>query len=67
MYVFPVIPVIFIAALAFLGDRAMEYALIQKEATLSVVIVFVLTILVIVLLVYLQRRQNGKGEKERDG
>jgi hypothetical protein len=48
--VFPLIPVLIIAALAFLGDRAMEYSLLQKEATLSVIIVSLLTLLVLVLL-----------------
>jgi hypothetical protein len=34
-WVFPLIPVLIIAALAFLGDRAIEYSLIQREATLA--------------------------------
>ena len=51
-----------IAALAFLGDRAMEYWLIRREATLAVVIVGLLTLLVLVLLIYLQRKhKNRKG------
>ncbi|MGA2227924.1 MAG: hypothetical protein ABSG91_20585 [Syntrophobacteraceae bacterium] len=62
MFVFPVIPILIIAALAFLGDRAMEYSLIQREATLAVVIVGLLTLLVLVLLIYLQRKhKNRKG------
>ena len=58
VFVFPVIPVLIIAALAFLGDRAMEYYLIQKEATLAVVIVGLLTLLV--LLIYLQRKYRSR-------
>ena len=62
LYVFPLIPIVIIAALAFLGDRAMEYALIRREATLSVIIVSLLTLLVLVLLIYLQRKhKNRKG------
>jgi hypothetical protein len=62
VFVFPVIPILIIAALAFLGDRAMEYSLIQREATLAVVIVGLLTLLVLVLLIYLQRKhKNRKG------
>jgi len=62
LWVFPLIPIAIIAALAFLGDRAMEYSLIQKEATLMIVIVGLLTLLVLVLLIYLQRKlKNRKG------
>jgi heme/copper-type cytochrome/quinol oxidase subunit 2 len=62
LYVFPLIPVVIIGALAFLGDRAMEYSLIQKEAALMVVIVCLLTLLVLVLLIFLNfRRKNRKG------
>jgi len=65
VYVFPLIPIVIIAALAFLGDRAMEYALIRREATLSVIIVSLLTLLVLVLLIYLQRKyKNRKGGRE---
>ena len=60
MYVFPLIPIVIIAALAFLGDRAMEYALIRREATLSVIIVSLLTLLALVLLSYLQRKHRNK-------
>jgi heme/copper-type cytochrome/quinol oxidase subunit 2 len=60
IWVFPFIPVFIIAALAFLGDRAMEYSLIQREATLSVIIVSLLTLLVLVLLIYLQRKHRNK-------
>ena len=61
-WVFPLIPIVIIAALAFLGDRAMEYSLIQKEATLTVIIVSLLTLLVLVLLIYLQpKHKNRKG------
>lgn len=63
LYVFPLIPILIIAALAFLGDRAMEYSLIQKEATLAVIIVSLLTLQVFVLLIYLQRKhKTRKGE-----
>ena len=66
MYVFPFIPIAIIAALAFLGDRVMEYALIRREATLLVVIVCLLTLLVLVLLIYLQRKhKNRKGGCEK--
>jgi heme/copper-type cytochrome/quinol oxidase subunit 2 len=66
VFVFPVIPILIIAALAFLGDRAMEYSLIQKEATLAVVIVGFLTLLVLVLLICLQRKhRNRKGGPEK--
>ncbi len=62
LYVFPLIPIAIIAALAFLYDRAMEYSLIQREAALMVVIVSLLTLLVLVLLIYLQRKnRNRKG------
>jgi glucan phosphoethanolaminetransferase (alkaline phosphatase superfamily) len=62
LYVFPFIPIAIIAALAFLWDRSMEYSLIQKEATLAVIIVSLLTLLVLVLLIYLQRKnKNRKG------
>ncbi|MGA2404567.1 MAG: hypothetical protein ABSG91_23160 [Syntrophobacteraceae bacterium] len=60
LYVFPLIPIFIIAALAFLGDRAMEYSLIQKEATLTVIIVSLLTLLVLVLLIYLQRKHRSR-------
>ena len=51
-----------IAALAFLGDRAMEYWTLQREATLAVIIVSLLTLLVLVLLIFLNcRRKNRKG------
>lgn len=61
-YVFPFIPIAIIAALAFLGDRVMEYSLIQREATLIVIIVCLLTLLVFVLLIFLNfRRKNRKG------
>ena len=66
LYVFPFIPIAIIAALAFLGDRAMEYWLIQREATLVVIIVSLLTLLVLVLLIYLQRKHHKrKGGLER--
>jgi heme/copper-type cytochrome/quinol oxidase subunit 2 len=40
----------------------MEYSLMQKEATLAVIIVSLLTLLVLVLLIYLQRKhKNRKG------
>jgi heme/copper-type cytochrome/quinol oxidase subunit 2 len=66
LYVFPLIPIMIIAALAFLGDRAMEYSLIRREATLAVVIVGLLTLLVLVLLIYLQRKhKNRKGGPEK--
>ena len=66
LYVFPLIPIMIIAALAFLGDRAMEYSLIRREATLAVVIVGLLTLLVLVLLIYLQRKhKNSKGGPEK--
>ena len=66
LWVFPLIPIVIIAALAFLGDRAMEYSLIQKEATLMVVIVGLLTLLALVLLIYLQRKlKNRKGGLEK--
>ena len=62
VYVFPFIPIAIIAALIFLTDRAMEYRLIQQEATLVVIIVCVLSLLVLVLLIYLQRKyKNRKG------
>ncbi len=38
----------------------MEYSLLQKEATLAVIIVSLLTLLVLVLLVYLQRKHRNK-------
>jgi uncharacterized membrane protein YhaH (DUF805 family) len=61
-WVFPLIPIAIIAALVFLGDRAMEYSLIQKKATSAVIIVCVLSLLVLVLLIYLQRKhKNRKG------
>ena len=60
LWVFPLIPIAIIAALAFLGDRALNYSLIQKEATLMVVIVSLLTLLVLVLLIYLQRKQHKR-------
>jgi uncharacterized membrane protein YhaH (DUF805 family) len=61
-WVFPLIPLAIVAALVFLTDRAMEYSLIQKEATLAVIIVGLLTLLVLVLLIYLQRKhKNRKG------
>ncbi|MGO9414648.1 MAG: hypothetical protein ACLP51_05840 [Syntrophobacteraceae bacterium] len=66
LWVFPFIPIFIVLALAFLGDRAMEYSLIQREATLAVVIVCLLTLLVFVLLVYLQRKhRNKKGGLEK--
>jgi len=66
VYVFPLIPILIIAALAFLGDRAMEYSLIRREATLTVIIVCLLTLLVLVLLIYLQRKhKNRKGGLEK--
>jgi heme/copper-type cytochrome/quinol oxidase subunit 2 len=62
LHVFPLIPLAIIAALVFLTDRAMEYSLIQKEATLAVIIVGLLALLVLVLLIYLQRKhKNRKG------
>jgi heme/copper-type cytochrome/quinol oxidase subunit 2 len=65
-WVFPLIPIVIIAALAFLGDRAMEYSLIRREATLAVIIVSLLTLLVLVLLIYLQRKyKNRKGGQEK--
>jgi len=66
VFVFPVIPIVIIAALAFLGDRAMEYSLIQREATLAVIIISLLTLLVLVLLIYLQRKHHKlKGGPEK--
>jgi Na+/H+-dicarboxylate symporter len=66
LWVFPLIPIAIIAALAILGDRAMEYSLIQKEATLTVIIVGLLTLLVLVLLIYLQRKhKKPKGGLEK--
>ena len=52
------IPILILAALAFLGDRAMEYSLIQREAALTVVIVCVLALLVLVLLIYLNQTKK---------
>ena len=66
LYGFPLIPIVIIAALALLYDRAMEYSLIQKEAALVVIIVGLLTLLVLVLLIYLQRKnKNPKGGREQ--
>jgi len=59
-WVFPFIPIAIIAALALLYDRSIEYSLIQKEATLAVVIVGLLTLLVLVLLIYLQRKHRSR-------
>jgi uncharacterized membrane protein YhaH (DUF805 family) len=59
-WVFPLIPIVIIAALAFLGDRAVEYSLIRREATLAVIIVSLLTLLVPVLLIYLQRKHRSR-------
>ena len=69
LYVFPLIPIVVIAALAFLGDRAMEYSLIRREATLTVIIVSLLTLLVLVLLIYLQRKHHKRkgGREQSDG
>lgn len=62
MKAIPFIPIVIIAALAFLGDRAMEYALIRQEARLMVLIVCVLAALALVLLIFLNcRRNNRKG------
>jgi heme/copper-type cytochrome/quinol oxidase subunit 2 len=58
-WVFPFIPIAIIAALTFLWDRSIESSLIQKEATLAVIIVSLLTLLVLVLLIYLQRKHRG--------
>jgi len=68
LYVFPLIPIVIIAALAFLGDRAMEYSLIRRQAGLMVVIVCVLTLLVFVLLIFLNCRQKNRkrGESKPD-
>jgi 4-amino-4-deoxy-L-arabinose transferase-like glycosyltransferase len=68
LYVFPFIPIFIIVALAFLGDRAMEYSLIRREATLAVIIVSLLTLLVLVLLIVLQRDHKSRkgGPKEPD-
>ena len=60
LYVFPLIPILVIAALAILCDRAMEYRLLQQEATLAVIIVSLLTLLVLVLLIYLQRKNKKR-------
>jgi len=60
LWVFPFIPIAIIAALALLYDRSMEYSLIQKEATLAVIIVSLLTLLVLVLLIYLQRKHKSR-------
>jgi heme/copper-type cytochrome/quinol oxidase subunit 2 len=60
LYVFPFIPIAIIAALTFLWDRSIESSLIQKEATLAVVIVSLLTLLVLVLLIYLQRKNRSR-------
>jgi len=66
LWVFPFIPIAIIAALTFLWDRSIESSLIQKEATLAVIIVCLLTLLVLVLLVYLQRKhRNEKGGLEK--
>ena len=63
---FPFIPIAIIAALVFLTDRAMEYSLLRREATLAVIIVGLLTFLVLVLLVYLQRKyKNRKGGRDQ--
>jgi 4-amino-4-deoxy-L-arabinose transferase-like glycosyltransferase len=62
IYGFPLIPIVIIAALAFLGDRAMEYWTLQKQGTLAVIIVALLTLLVLVLMIFLNcRRKNRKG------
>jgi glucan phosphoethanolaminetransferase (alkaline phosphatase superfamily) len=62
VFVFPVIPILIIAALTFLYDRSIESSLIQKEATLAVMIVSLLTLILLVLLMYLQRKhKNRKG------
>jgi hypothetical protein len=47
----------------------MEYSLIQKEATLSVIIVTLLTLLVLVLPIYLQRKHKDRkgGREQSDG
>jgi hypothetical protein len=69
LYVFPFIPIVIIAALTFLWDRSIEYSLIQREATLAVVIVGLLTLLVLVLLIYLQRKHKSRkgGHEKSDG
>ena len=69
LHVFPLIPLAIIAALVFLTDRAMEYSLIQKEATLAVIIVGLLALLVLVLLIYLQRKHRSRkgGQEKSDG
>jgi uncharacterized membrane protein YhaH (DUF805 family) len=69
-WVFPLIPIAIIAALTFLWDRSIESSLIQKEATLAVIIVSLLTLLVLVLLIYLQRKHRGNrkgGQEKSDG
>ncbi len=58
--VFPFIPIAIIAALALLFDRSMEYSLIQKEATLAVIIMSLLTLPVLVLPIYLQRKHRSR-------
>jgi hypothetical protein len=65
--VFPVIPILIIAAFAFRGDRAMEYGLTQREVT--GVNVSLLVLLSLVLPVFLQRKhKNSKGGlKEPNG
>ncbi len=49
VFVFPIIPIVIIAALVFLGDRAMEFSLIRREVALAVIIVSLPTLLVLVL------------------
>jgi len=57
---------VIIAAPTFLCDRIMEYYLIQREATLTVIIVSLLTLQVLVLLIYLQRKHHKlKGGREK--
>jgi quinol-cytochrome oxidoreductase complex cytochrome b subunit len=66
LYVFPLIPIVIIAALTFLWDRSIESSLIQREATLAVIIVGLLTLLVLVLLIYLQQKHHKvKGGREK--
>ena len=60
LYVFPFIPIAIIAALALLYDRAMEYSLIQKEATLAVIMVSLLTLLALVLLIYSRHKHKSR-------
>jgi len=63
--VFPLLPIAIIAALAFLGDRAMEFALTKAQVIGVVVFVSLLVLLILVLLISIQRKpKNQKGGPE---